>query len=83
MKAQINTAGLSTERILTSTTREAIRLLNGKKDINHLDLGSGNGELIRLIKANTQTISSACDYTEDLPHIEYRPLKIVLRSSKK
>ena len=70
MKTQINTAGLSTERILTSTTREAIRLLNGKKDINHLDIGSGNGELIRLIKANIQTISSACDYTEDLMELD-------------
>jgi ubiquinone/menaquinone biosynthesis C-methylase UbiE len=68
---QINTAGLSTEKILLSVINEATNCFpSDNKAINHLDIGAGNGELIKLISSKLNTISSACDYTESLMEIK-------------
>jgi ubiquinone/menaquinone biosynthesis C-methylase UbiE len=76
MKPNINTAGLSTERILTTTASEVLRCFPEHEALCHLDIGAGNGELIKIIKANIQTISHACDYTNELMELKDQKVDI-------
>ena len=56
-KLKIKTAGLSTEKILLCVLKEASNCFSGTKDvIRFLDLGAGNGELIKLISSELTRI---------------------------
>jgi len=56
---------LSTDKILLS----AVQMVDAKHNsfpATHLDIGSGTGSLIRLLRAKFQVSSFACDYTDTL-----------------
>jgi SAM-dependent methyltransferase len=56
---------LSTDKILLS----AVQMVGAKHNnfpATHLDIGSGTGSLIRLLRAKFQVSSFACDYTDTL-----------------
>lgn len=54
---------LSTDRILIA----ASNALAGTKSVQHLDIGSGHGDLIKLLRAQGLVAHSlACDYTNEL-----------------
>ena len=54
-----------------------INRLQPKLQGMHLDIGSGNGELIRLVQQNFQVQSRACDYTSGLMEIPDQPVEVV------
>ena len=57
--------GLSTDRILLAAAEAAAA--SGKKSLLHLDIGSGHGDLITLLRAKGLVAhSAACDYTATL-----------------
>lgn len=56
---------LSTSSIHTAAIRMISRL-HSKFPCEHLDIGSGHGELISLMRSQFDIHSSACDYTEKL-----------------
>lgn len=56
---------LSTDKIL-SATLAMIKSLHQQFPASHLDIGSGEGNLIKLLKKNLSIVSSACDYTDSL-----------------
>ena len=56
---------LSTSLILASATAMVAKLAP-KFPVNHLDIGSGNGDLIELMRSQFEINSSACDYTDSL-----------------
>lgn len=60
---------LSTDKILLSTL-----LMIGDKHkeypAKHLDIGSGHGDLIKLMRSNFNVISQACDYTDSLMQLK-------------
>ena len=56
---------LSTDRILSAAAD--IVAFTGKKSLLHLDIGSGHGDLIKLLRSKELvTHSAACDYTSTL-----------------
>jgi ubiquinone/menaquinone biosynthesis C-methylase UbiE len=60
--------GLSTSSILTAAANMAGDLRSSQTPyLKHLDIGSGHGELIELLRTQKQVVASkACDYTSDL-----------------
>jgi ubiquinone/menaquinone biosynthesis C-methylase UbiE len=74
---KINTAGLSTEKILLAVYREARRCFTfSSQTINYLDVGAGNGELIKLIGSQIETKPYACDYTDGLMELDGQTVEI-------
>jgi SAM-dependent methyltransferase len=57
---------LSTERIYQTVLREADAFHRARPFRDHLDIGAGRGELIKLFHDRFQTVSRACDYTDEL-----------------
>lgn len=57
--------GLSTSTILVAAT-DMVAKLHSKFPCKHLDIGSGHGDLIRLMRSRFDIHSSACDYTDKL-----------------
>ena len=58
---------MSTEPIYRATIDCVTRRFTGRKDaLEHLDIGSGSGDLVRLMKEHFDTISACCDYTDEL-----------------
>jgi ubiquinone/menaquinone biosynthesis C-methylase UbiE len=67
---------VSTENIYSAVLRVADR--HGKaQGRKHLDIGSGNGQLVRLFKERYRTESSACDYTDTLMKVPGQKVDIV------
>jgi ubiquinone/menaquinone biosynthesis C-methylase UbiE len=61
---------LSTSNILNATLQMVQRLRPGKSNL-HLDIGSGHGDLIQLLRDNGVVgHSSACDYTQTLMQLD-------------
>lgn len=57
--------GLSTSPILNAATNMVAKL-HTAFPANHLDIGAGHGDLIRLLRKQFNVTSSACDYTHTL-----------------
>jgi len=60
---------LSTDKILNVAANLAAKMIGENTrsaSIKHLDIGSGHGELIEILRSKLNLISSACDYTEKL-----------------
>lgn len=57
--------GLSTSLILGGASAMVAKLAP-KFPANHLDIGSGHGDLIELMRSQFEISSSACDYTDSL-----------------
>ena len=73
---QIETGGLSTEKILIAVYRSCRCFASSSASINHLDVGAGNGELIKLIGSQISTKPYACDYTEGLMELDGQSVDI-------
>ena len=56
---------LSTDKILASTLQMIVEK-HSYLPAEHLDIGSGAGSLIKLLKAHLEINSQACDYTDSL-----------------
>jgi len=61
--------GLSTNTILESAVN-MVEKLHSKFPAEHLDIGSGHGDLIQLLRNRFELQSSACDYTDTLMKLE-------------
>jgi ubiquinone/menaquinone biosynthesis C-methylase UbiE len=57
---------MSTEHIYRATLRAATQRQSVRPFREHLDIGAGNGELIRLFQQRFGTRARACDYTDEL-----------------
>ena len=57
---------MSTSNIYTAVLREAGQQHRRRPFRDHLDIGAGNGELIRLFQEQFRTTASTCDYTHEL-----------------
>ena len=57
---------MSTRHIYEAVLSEAARQQRTRPFHDHLDIGSGNGELIRLFRDRFGTTACACDYTHEL-----------------
>lgn len=58
-------SGLSTSAILNAAT-DMVAKIHTRFPCEHLDIGSGNGDLIKLLRSRFNLHSSACDYTDSL-----------------
>ena len=61
--------GLSIDKILTATAN-MVGKLHTTFPAKHLDIGSGHGDLIQLLRSRFDVQSSACDYTDTLMHLK-------------
>src|SRR5579862_9506678 len=68
--------GLSTPQIIGAAFRMVRRVRPNLKG-NYLDIGSGNGELIALMKQQFPVEVSACDYTDELMQIPGQRVDVV------
>ena len=65
--------GLSTDKILNGAASLATTMVGQttkSSPIQHLDIGSGHGELIEILRTKSDLISFACDYTEKLMKLD-------------
>lgn len=67
---------LSTDKIILSTV-EMVGKLNCTFPLVHLDVGSGHGDLIKLLRERHELTSFACDYTDELIALSDVPVKVV------
>jgi SAM-dependent methyltransferase len=67
---------LSTDGILLSTAHMVGKIHN-TFPCTHLDLGSGHGDLITLLRHKHEITSFACDYTDELMDLKDVPVNIV------
>ncbi len=74
--------GLSTSKIHEATVN-MVSQLHPKLPCKHLDIGSGHGELIALMRSKFDVQSSACDYTDSLMKLPDVPVTIVDLSNEK
>ncbi len=69
---------MSTENIYRETINQInSRLKDKEKEIYHLDIGSGSGDLIKALKKQLNTNTSCCDYTDELINIPDQKVDIV------
>lgn len=69
--------GLSTPSIYRAIGRAIEHATNGRLTGDYLDVGSGIGELLSLVKSRYQVNCFACDYTRDLMHLPNQTVEIV------
>jgi ubiquinone/menaquinone biosynthesis C-methylase UbiE len=67
---------VSTERIYQTVLREAAALNRSRPFHDHLDIGAGRGELIKLFHDRFGTVSRACDYTNELMKLQNQKVDI-------
>lgn len=69
--------GLSTPSIYRAIIRAIDRATHGQLTGDYLDVGSGIGELLGLVKARYPVSGFACDYTGDLMRLPNQAVEIV------
>lgn len=73
-----NNKCLSTDRILNAVANKFKIIFNSNKSGRHLDIGSGSGALVKLIKEIAPNFQSNCiDYTDQLLQDKSIPLDVV------
>jgi SAM-dependent methyltransferase len=73
--------GLSTSSILDSAA-DMVKKLHHIFPATHLDIGSGNGDLIQLLRNRFELESSACDYTNTLMQLDDVKVSVANLSSE-
>ena len=68
--------GLSTSAILDAAA-DMVGRLHSHFPSEHLDIGSGHGDLIRILRSRFDIHSSACDYTDSLMELDDVCVKVV------
>jgi ubiquinone/menaquinone biosynthesis C-methylase UbiE len=75
---------MSTEKIHRATISQVLKHVSDKdKELFHLDIGSGNGDLVRNLKKYLKTKAVCCDYTDALMTLPDQPVDIVDLNKKK
>lgn len=75
---------MSTEKIYSATINQVLRHFRERdREFLHLDIGSGSGDLVRLLKKEINTKSSCCDYADNLIQLPGQPVDIVDLNKKK
>lgn len=69
MNHQISNGELSTDAILLAAVR-ALAQRQLQPQAKHLDIGSGQGDLIDLMRQNFNSVSIGCDYTPELMRLK-------------
>ena len=75
---------MSTDKIYRATIKQIMTHRGGSdKELLHLDIGSGSGELVKRLKEQVNTRASCCDYTDELMQLPGQRVDVVdLNSSK-
>ena len=73
---------LSTDLILQSAAR-MVKRMKLPSSLSHLDIGSGHGELIELLRGDIKLTSHACDYTDTLMRLSDVNVDIVDLNTEK
>ena len=68
---------MSTSAIHQAVLRATGAAFPGHATGDHLGVGSGTGELLRLVRAHYPLRSFACDYTDKLPEVAGLEIDIV------
>ena len=71
---------MSTEKIYNATINQIMKNLRergGEGELLHLDIGSGSGDLVKLLKKHVNTKASCCDYTDELIQLPGQKVDIV------
>ena len=75
---------MSTEKIYNATINQIMKNLKDRGgEILHLDIGSGSGDLVKLLKKHVNTKASCCDYTDELIQLPGQKVDIVDLNIKK
>jgi len=75
---------MSTEKIYNATINQIMnRLREPERELLHLDIGSGSGDLVKLLKQRLNTKASCCDYTDELIQLPGQSVDIVDLNIKK
>lgn len=74
--------GLSTDKILVAA-KAMVRAKHNSFPANHLDIGSGEGSLINLLRKEFAITSTACDYTDTLMRLNDIKVQIVNLNKEK
>ncbi len=81
---------MSTEKIYNATINQVVNHLRARegegeraREFNHLDIGSGAGDLVKLFKKQLNTKSSCCDYTNELMQLPGQKVDIVDLNTKR
>jgi ubiquinone/menaquinone biosynthesis C-methylase UbiE len=75
---------MSTEAIYNATIQQIIAHFKGRGgEFHSLDIGSGTGELIKLLLKQLNTKTSCCDYTDELMQLSDQKVDIVDLNKKK
>jgi ubiquinone/menaquinone biosynthesis C-methylase UbiE len=75
---------MSTNEIYNATINQIMtHQREREREFLHLDIGSGSGELVRLLKTQLNTKASCCDYTDELMQIPGQKVDIVDLNRKK
>jgi ubiquinone/menaquinone biosynthesis C-methylase UbiE len=79
---------MSTEKIYNATINQIMNNLRERerereRELLHLDIGSGAGDLVKLLKNHLNTKASCCDYTDKLIQLPGQKVDIVDLNIKK
>jgi ubiquinone/menaquinone biosynthesis C-methylase UbiE len=75
---------MSTEKIYNATINQIMNHFRERDgQFNHLDIGSGSGDLVKLLKKQLNTKSSCCDYTDELIQLPGQKVDVVDLNKKK
>jgi ubiquinone/menaquinone biosynthesis C-methylase UbiE len=69
---------MSTEKIYNATINKIMNHFKEReREFHHLDIGSGSGDLVKLLKKQLNTKSSCCDYTDELIQLPGQKVDII------
>jgi ubiquinone/menaquinone biosynthesis C-methylase UbiE len=68
---------VSTEKIYKATLKQIEKRFNKSDTIQHLDIGSGSGELIKSLRAKFDIRSSCCDYSDDFMNVKDQQVDVI------
>jgi len=74
---------MSTEKIYKATINQIKEYRNHRGAIQHLDIGSGSGDLIKLLRNQFNVKSKCCDYTDELMQLPGQKVDIIDLNIKK
>jgi SAM-dependent methyltransferase len=73
---------LSTDKILHAAANMARRMMP-RSPLRHLDIGPGHGDLIKILRADLELSSDACDYTDTLMRLNDVKVDVVDLNTEK
>lgn len=75
---------MSTAKIYEATIDRIMnKLIEKEKELLHLDIGSGSGKLVQLLKEKLNTKALCCDYTDELMQLPDQKVDIIDLNRKK